>query len=324
MNDRGARRALALVAALLVAGCATQPRSPAAFAFGVMGDTPYNEREEGRFVEMIERMNAVPLAFVVHVGDFKGGGGSPCSDALFEKRRAQFNASRHPLVYTPGDNDWTDCRRPSNGGADPIERLGALRRVFFADGWSLGTRRIETRFQGDCVERRAGACVCPAHPENRRWTHGAVVFATLNIPGSNNNVGFDQANDEEARCRDEANARWLEEAADESGAAGMRGLVVLVQADPWATRKPVYKPFLARLAAVARRLGKPVLFVHGDSHTYIVDTPFADALGQPLATLVRMETFGSPIVGWVKVTVDPGRAELFGFEPRLIAVVPPR
>ena len=313
-----------LLLLLVLAACATRPPASGAFAFAIMGDTPYNEREEPHFVQMIERMNEAPLAFVVHVGDFKAGGNSPCTDALFEKRRAQFNASRHPLIYTPGDNDWTDCRRPSNGGADPAERLAALRRVFFGDAWSLGRSRIETRFQAGCVERRAGACACPAHPENRRWTHGAVVFVTLNIPGSNNNVGFDAANDEEARCRDRANALWLEEAVAESSANGRRGLVVMVQADPWVASKPVYKPFLAALEAAARRLRKPVLFVHGDTHTYIVDTPFRDALGEPLANLVRLETFGSPLVGWVKVTVDPDAAEFFRFEPHLLALVPPR
>src|SRR5258708_17142215 len=169
MNERGARRALALVVALLATGCAMQQVRPPAFAFGVMGDTPYSEREEPRFLEMVEQMNAAPLAFVVHVGDFKAGANSPCSDALFAKRRAQFDSSHHPLVYTPGDNEWTDCRRASNGDGDPIERLAALRRVFFADAWSLGARRIETRFQGECVEARAGACACTAHPEDRRW-----------------------------------------------------------------------------------------------------------------------------------------------------------
>src|SRR5258706_14560251 len=120
MNDGGVRRALVLAAALLLAACAAQPPSPPAFAFGVMGDTPYNEREEPHFVRMIERMNEAPLAFVVHVGDFKAGGNSPCTDALFERRRAQFSASRHPLIYTPGDNEWADCRRASNGSADPM------------------------------------------------------------------------------------------------------------------------------------------------------------------------------------------------------------
>jgi len=32
---------------------------------------------------------------------------------------------------------------------------------------------------------------------------------------------------------------------------------------------------------------------------------------------------GSPFVGWVKVSVDPGDPEVFRFEPTLWKVVPP-
>src|ERR1700680_9094 len=110
------------VAALVLSSCALRPPSPDAFVFAVMGDTPYNDREEKHFVAMIERMNAAPLAFVVHVGDIKSGSAA-CSDALFEKRKAQFDASAHPLVYTPGDNEWTDCRGGGKNARDSLERL---------------------------------------------------------------------------------------------------------------------------------------------------------------------------------------------------------
>src|SRR5947209_3177555 len=109
------------------ASCAVSPPSPRGFVFGVMGDTPYNDREEPRFVEMIRRMDAEPLAFAIHVGDIKAGSGARCSDALYARRLAQFNASAHPLIYTPGDNEWTDCRRRSNGADDPLERLARIR-----------------------------------------------------------------------------------------------------------------------------------------------------------------------------------------------------
>ena len=119
--------------------------------FGVMGDTPYSDREEAHVTTMLERMGAEPLAFIVHVGDIKAGSNSPCTDALFERRRAQLDRSKHALVYTPGDNEWTDCRRASNGGMDPLERLAKLRQVFFADRMSLGIEKIETRVQDDRV-----------------------------------------------------------------------------------------------------------------------------------------------------------------------------
>src|SRR5258708_4115068 len=218
--------AAALLAALLLASCAVRAPSPERFAFAVMGDTPYNEREEARFPRMMERIDAEPVAFVVHVGDFKAGGNSPCTDALFEKRKAQFDASRHPFIYTPGDNEWTACRR------------------------------------------------------------------------------------------------WRERAVAERAGDDIRARVVLIRAAPWATRKPVYKDFLAQLQAAAQRLRKTVLFVHGDTHPYRYDLPFLDANGQPIANLKRLEVYGSPIVGWVKVTVDAALPELFTVVPHAQPIVP--
>jgi hypothetical protein len=311
--------ALLLAASLALASCAGAPVSKDGFTFAVMGDTPYNDREEAPFLATIERMNAQPLAFVVHVGDIKAGSNSVCSDALFEKRKEQFNLSAHPFIYTPGDNDWSDCRRPSNGGMNPLERLAKLRHVFFAEGRSLGRERIETATQDGCVERGAAACACGAHPENRMWTYKAVRFVTLNFPGPDNDVGHGAATDEEARCRTLANRQWLERAVGESEDPATRGLVVATQANPWVGK--AFAPFLREMAAAAQRLRKPILFVHGDTHLYRFDTPFADAYGAPLANPARLETYGSPFVGWEKVTVDPGDPKLFSVEPMLQAIV---
>ncbi|HEX3098288.1 MAG TPA: hypothetical protein VHQ02_11245 [Usitatibacter sp.] len=321
MSRRGAAR-LALVASTLLAGCALGPPGPGGFRFAVMGDTPYNTREERAFVAMIARLDREPIAFAIHVGDLKAGGNSPCTDELFLRRKAELDRSAHPIVLTPGDNDWTDCRRASNGATDPIERLARLREIFFADAFALGREKLATRAQSACIAPVIPECGCAAHPENRLWIRSGVVFATLNVPGSNDNVGYDAANDAEARCRGEANRQWLDEAARLAAAPGTRGLVVALQADPWAAKKPVYAPLLRHVAAIARRLGKPMLFVHGDTHIYRVDSPFRDAAGAPIDNLTRLETYGSPFVGWVEVTVDPADPALFRFEPRLEALVP--
>src|SRR5687767_8499136 len=131
--------------AVLLAGCAARAPSPDAFTFAVFGDLAYSEHEEKLYFETMRRIDAAAPAFSVHVGDFKGGG--PCSDALYARRRAEFDASAVPLVYIPGDNEWTDCRSSRMGSMDPIERLGRLRTVFFADEWSLGRKRMATGAQ---------------------------------------------------------------------------------------------------------------------------------------------------------------------------------
>ena len=310
MSRRGA-----VLVALLLAGCAAKPPGPDAFVFGVLGDTPYTEREDAEFLSMIRRINQEDLAFSIHVGDFKGSGA--CSDELFRKRLAEFNSFAAPLIYTPGDNEWTDCRRRHMGSGDPLDALARLRKTFFTEARSLGEVKIDTAMQLACEAPPPSGCGC-AFPENRQWVHGRVVFVTLNVPGSDNNVGFDAASDAEARCRDAANAQWLERAVTTAASPGMRALVIAMQANPWIAKKPVvFAPLLAQVEAAHARLRKPILFVHGDSHTYRVDTPF-------VAPITRLETYGSPFVGWVKVTVDPARPDLFFFEPRLRAIVVPQ
>ena len=296
-------------AALVLAGCASPPPSPDAFSFGVMGDTPYNEREEKAFAAMLPDLDHEPLAFVVHVGDIQHGAAA-CSDATYERRKAQFDASANPFLYTPGDNEWTDCRYERPPHNDPIERLDRLRQVFFDNATSLGRRRLATAVQ-------------PGYPENRRWVVGKVEFVTLDIPGSNNNAGYDARNDVEARARDAANERWLAAAVDDAIAADARALVLFIQADIWDTEKPrAYASFRASLIEAARRFARPVLFVHGDSHTYRVDAPLFDANGVPVANVTRLETYGSPFVGWVKVTVDPADPQPFGIRGNLYSIVP--
>ena len=298
-------RALALACSLAAAQCAFRPPGPGTFDFAIMGDVPYNEREEVRFVEMIGRMNAENLAFVVHVGDTKGT--ARCTDELYARRKAQFEQSVHPLLYSPGDNEWTDCRDPANGAYDPLERLAKLRAIYFADAFSMGARRIATDVQ-------------PGFPENRMWRHGSVLFATIHVVGSNNNRGYGPAGDQDADRRDAANLAWLAAAGEKAGDA--RALVVMAQANLWWGKKGTFARYSDALVALAASAQRPALFVHGDTHLYRVDTPFVDARGAPVANPTRLETYGSPFVGWVKVSVDPARPDVFSFEPRMVAVVP--
>jgi|SRR5579862_1315436 len=311
------RRVAALALSLLAAACATTPKSPEGFVFGVMGDAPYSKGEEKPFVEMIDRMNGEPLAFVIHVGDIKAGSHSRCTDELFRERKAWFDASTHPLIYTPGDNEWTDCRRKTNGADDPLERLEKLREVFFRGRSTLGRVELPTEADDDAAPG------CHSYPENRLWSYGRVRFATVNVPGSKNNEGFDAASDAEAQCRNAANRKWIDHAADLAEREGDRALVIATQADPWLNDIPAYRELIAHMGALAQRLHRPVMFVHGDTHTYHYDTPFKDATGATVANALRLETYGSPFVGWVRVIVDPAEPALFIAQPMLHAIVPP-
>jgi hypothetical protein len=107
------------------------------YAIGLWGDLPYSDLQATVGVpNLIADMNAQDLAFTVQDGDLKAGNGTPgsvtpttCTDALYVQALGFFNALEAPAMFTPGDNDWTDCDRPSNGGFSSLERLGSSRQT---------------------------------------------------------------------------------------------------------------------------------------------------------------------------------------------------
>jgi len=113
------------------------------FSFVALGDHPYGVAEKSYppYRALIAAINRVHPAFSIHVGDFKSGS-TVCSDQEFLEQFKHFSMFEQGVVYTPGDNEWTDCHRRSNGSYDPIERLGKIRQLFYNPTKSLGMNPI--------------------------------------------------------------------------------------------------------------------------------------------------------------------------------------
>jgi hypothetical protein len=269
----------------------------AGFTFAAFGDLPYTREEEEAFPELIAGMNREALAFVVHVGDFKAAWAA-CTDELFLERRRWFDLSEHPLVFVPGDNEWTDCTRSLVGARDPLERLEKLREIFFREARSLGRRALVLDRQSDLTR---GA---HDYPEHARWEYGGVVFVTLNAPGPDNNA---RRMPEEHARRLAASREWLAEAFRLARARNLRAVVVFMQANPWGFAggppRRGFAQLVAALEAQARDFPGEVLLVHGDTHRYRVDQPLRGPGGSPLANFTRVEVFGSPQMNWVRIRV---------------------
>jgi hypothetical protein len=278
------------------------------FTFAALGDMPYSEDEEAEFIGLIAELNRSRLAFVVHVGDFKNGH-SECSDAVFLERRKWFALSHHPWIYTPGDNEWTDCRRGWGRKYAPRERLERLREIFFSRDTSLGDPSLQLVRQSD---GRTGRPL--PYPENARWIYGGVVFATLNVPGGGNNLVHDRA---EFQARDAAVRAWTRSAFDVARARHLPAVVLMMQADPWAAagvRRRGYEPLLATLRQETLTFPGQVLLIHGDTHRYRVDHPLlsADKRGR-IANFTRVEVYGHPTMNWVRIRVERADGKV-GFE----------
>lgn len=121
------------------------------YAIGLWGDLPYSDLQATTGVpNLIADMNSQDLAFTAHDGDLKAGNATPgsitpttCEDALYLQGLGFFNSLKAPAIFTPGDNDWTDCDRPSNGAFSSLERLEHERTVFFSTPYSLGRHAIQ-------------------------------------------------------------------------------------------------------------------------------------------------------------------------------------
>ena len=255
---------------LFLAGCAQLGPLPAGeFAFGVLGDVPYSQSEVRKLDALIDRMNAQPLAFVVHVGDVGSSArAQACGEAWLEARQKQFARIRHAFVLLPGDNEWSDC-------ADAAGRLAAWRRRFCA------------AVPGLALERQPGHC------ENVRWQAGDMAFVGLNVPGGSAPALAD--------ARMAATLEWLDESLAAVESQGAARIFAFLHADPRFERVGTtdsYARLRAVLATHAAWFKDRLVLVHGDTHVYRDD--------EPLPGLRRLETWGSPFVSWLRAAVAGG------------------
>jgi len=330
---RGRRVAATTVAVgLVLVGCGGSvglaPPTAAAgvFSIAMWGDTPYSPGEAAAVPTLVDQVNASKVDFTIFVGDLQGG--DRCENRVYTAATDTFNSFTKPLIYSPGDNEWTDCHVTAG---DPIERLAYIRRAMFPTDRGFGKQTLTVQRQ-------------PQYPENARWESHSITFATVNVPGSNDNHIADVDADEqgtprgpadrraaeaEYQARDQADRDWLHQTFDAATRAGAAAVVVAMQADPGFDVAPAsraamgvdgFDRLLAAFVVEAKAFAKPVVILHGDSHRQRFDHPLVDPVtGEPVPNVARVETFGSPNVGWVKLTFDPADPTFVSVEPHAVS-----
>jgi len=227
------------------------------FTFVALGDTAYNPPADYPVYEaLIDKINTVHPAFSIHVGDTWGL--MDCREPQQRKVLEFFQRYNHPLIYTPGDNEWVDCvdpevarvyleakgntaailhARPDLAGFysfdanydrrfsdDAQARLEDIRHVFFAKPMSLGQRPIPLTRQADVSEYHQFV-------ENVRWERSGVLFATINVPGSSNNFTINnEARAREALTRNRANIDWIRALFADAKSRNSKAVVIAMQA----------------------------------------------------------------------------------------------
>jgi hypothetical protein len=298
-------------------GTPLNPDSANVLTVAVFGDSPYGTTptdtiEFADTPAFIDSINADPkVDLVLHVGDIHSGK-QYCTEAYDRAVFDLWKSFKDPLIYTPGDNEWSDCHKVAEGGGaynpatgqiefqkkadgslvdyaggDPVANLDLVRSIFFSQpGVSLGGRKKRVLSQAQYFD--------PSFPsdakyvENVIWEESKVLFVAINLPGGSNNdkdiwygaPSMSAAQATEVTERTDADLRWLEQAFQIAQADGAHAVVIQAQADMWDAEKgpahqAAYEPYVASVAAHTLAFAKPVLMLNGDSHVYRSDNPLA-------------------------------------------------
>ena len=333
--------------ALAIFSCNPAPKKIAeeGFEFVVLGDTWYWADQKKDYFELIDLINEENPAFTIHVGDFRGGPSTPCDDIHFDVIYNSFMQFNHPLFYTPGDNEWTDCWLendiyPQRGGFNPEDRLDAIRERFFKEAKSLGKNQWPVKRQSDETPEFS------KFSENTRWWHEDILFFTAHIVGSNNGYieGSEDLNSEYQQ-RNNANLKWIKQNFDIAKENDAKAIVFAYHAeiDPDSTEiretitsKPGratrckygeydgFKEVRELIKVASIQADCPVLQVYGDAHRFTFKQPYEEikSKGEEKMDLadhvLRLQTYGSPHMRAVKVKVVPDKPWFFEVVPLFV------
>jgi hypothetical protein len=294
------------------------------FKFIALGDMPYSLPQDfQRFETLITAINQLKPSFSIFIGDTKSGS-TPCSDEHNKIIKSYFQSFTAPLVYSPGDNEWTDCHRLLAGSYEPLERLEALRAEFFNTNRSLGKNAMRLQRQAD------GDPQYSKYVENSYWVKNNFLFVSLHIPGSNNNNEGTESAIKEYEARNRANLAWIDQAFNLAVQKKYHGIIFAYQADMFFEPRQLsissssnsnsgYRDTLDKLTTQAEAFNKPVLLIHGDSHQLKIDQPlFRKNKKIVLENVMRLQVMGADQVQAVEVEVNSAHEQPFSFRPVLL------
>jgi hypothetical protein len=303
---------------------------------------PYGASKEPAYQRLIDDVNSFGPQLVAHIGDTKSGS-TPCDDAHYGKALSFLNNFYSPVIYSVGDNEWTDCMRANNGKFDPVGRLSLVRKTYFSNNLSLGRVPAELVRQSD------------AYPENSMWVRDPAVFLAIHTTGSNNNREYKLAqgapnpfydNDQEYNARNAADISWLHAGFKTARDNRALALVILTQANMFESFMTTstgsthsgFADFIKALRDETKSFAGEVYMVSGDSHYMRIDKPMtqnypacqsatgdckaidtpAESPGDRILNFTRIEVPGDGDVHWVLCHVQPIPGRVLACEFRIV------
>lgn len=217
------------------------------FVFAVIGDVPYNKKEEIDLGNLITKNNETPKSnFIIHVGDIKPGP-TPCDESVYLNVSNILKKSKVPVYIVPGDNEFNDCD-------DPIQGMKFWNQYFlhFHKNWELSH---EIEYQGEQIE-------------NFAWRREKILFIGINLVGGKYHDSL------EWKKRLSNNEAWIHKQI--SNRKDSVNALVLIGHANLDINPNRFEEFVSGFRSAARMFKKPILFLHGDGHAWIQDRPWPE------------------------------------------------
>ena len=276
-----------------------------AFSFATIAkpaDAASGTKNVSQAIQQTDRDN---LAFVL-VNGIKADN-EPCTDTLYQERRALFDGAKNGLIVSLSASDWARCVSARNRSI-AVERIARLREMFFTDEFSFGDSKLP-------LIRQSAIPSFGLYAENMQWRIGEVLFATINLPNNNNNYLNAAGRNSEYEDRQVANTDWLKRLFITARSNKLQGIVLFADANPLAHRahtsgffstekREGFAEIRRQILAAAKDYNGRILIVHSDSDA---DRTAAQQ------SIVWKDNIGALRIDpvWTRITVDPASKQLF-------------
>ena len=211
--------------------------------FSAFGDIPYSNSEYALIQKYAVDHNLYsPSAFIVHIGDMLTGS---CDEKKYADLAQIMKGFAVPAYFVVGDNEYTDCD-------NPVQALAYWKKYFL---------NFEQNFCGAPVAEHQSI-----RSENFSFMWNGVLFVGINLVGAST---IHDQNEWNTRMQDDAN--WVSQQF-QAKVSQVRAAVIFAQTG---NRTDVV-PFTTQFRATAAAFAKPVLYIHGDLHSYKFDQPWSE------------------------------------------------
>jgi len=211
--------------------------------FSAFGDIPYSDSEYALIQKYAVDHNLYsPSAFIVHIGDMLTGS---CDEKKYADLAQIMKGFAAPAYFVVGDNEYTDCDNPAQALAY----------------WKKHFLNFEQNFCGAPIAEHQSI-----RSENFSFMWNGVLFVGINLVGASS---IHDQNEWDTRMQHDAD--WVSQQF-QAKVSQVRAAVIFAQTG----NRTAIVPFTTQFRAAAAAFAKPVLYIHGDLHSYKFDQPWSE------------------------------------------------